>query len=159
MGVSEERKRVLDMLAGGKISVDDATALLKALGPTPAEAYAAPLPPEPPAAASAAAVRSVPAAPRSATSRRGRALRINIAEVEGGRSKAKVKLNIPLGLAKFALRFVPAQAKEELAAQSIDLNQLLDGISEESPEGPIVDIEAPKNDGSGVVERITIEVI
>lgn len=158
MGVSEERKRVLDLLANGKISVDDATALLKALGPTPAEAYAAPLPPEPPTAAVAAAVRAGPAAD-SAGRRRGRALRINIAEVDGGRSKAKVKLNIPLGLAKFALRFVPAQAKEELAAQSIDLNQLLDGISEESPEGPIVDIEATKSDGSGVVERITIEVI
>ncbi len=163
MSVSEERKRVLDLLASGKISVEDATSLLKALGPTPAEVYAAPLPPDPSVAAAAA----VPAAaarahsPRSSGSPRprARALRISIAEVVDGHSKANVKVNVPLGLAKFALRFMPAQAKEELAAQSIDLNQLLDGLSEESPDGPIVDLETEKGDGSGKIARITIEVI
>lgn len=164
MSVSEERKRVLDLLASGKISVEDATSLLKALGPTPAEVYAAPLPPEPAVAAAAA----VPAAaaraahsPRSSGAPRPRArtLRISIAEVVDGQGKANIKVNVPLGLAKFALRFMPAQAKEELAAQSIDLNQLLDGLSEESPEGPIVDLETEKGDGSGKIARITIEVI
>ncbi len=157
MSVSEERKRVLDLLANGKISVEDATALLKALGPTPAEAYAAPRPPEP-AAARAAAPASA-ARPAAAPRPRARALRINIIEMVDGRSQDKIKVNVPLGLAKFALRFMPAQAKQELNEQSIDLNQLLDGLTEDSPEGPIVDLETEKADGSGKTSRITIEVI
>lgn len=164
MGVSEERKRVLDLLASGKISVDDATSLLKALGPTPAEAYrgpSVPVPVVPDATAIVApAAAPPPPSPAARSSRTGaRVLRINIDEVSDGRSKNKVKVNVPLGLAKFALRFMPAKAKEELASQNIDINQLLDGITDQAPEGQIVELESVKNDGSGTIERITIEVI
>ncbi len=160
MAVSDERKRVLDMLASGKISVDDATSLLKALGPTPAEAFgatAAPsmagdrdLPPPPP---------TPPAAPLRPRRTGTRVLRITVDEVSAGHVSNKVKVNVPLGLAKFALRFMPAKAKEELALQNIDLSQVLDGITEEAPDGNIVNVEAEKKDGSGVIERVTIEVI
>lgn len=160
MSVSEERKRVLDLLANGKISVEDASTLLKALGPTPAEAYAAPRQPEP-AATARAATAAAPTHPAHAAAPRprARALRINILELVDGQEQDKIRVNVPLGLAKFALRFMPAKAKQELSAQSIDLNALLDGLTDESPEGPIVDLETEKAGGSGKTSRITIEVI
>ena len=48
MAENEDRRRILDMLAAGTISVDEAANLLKALGPgTPGRAIEPPAPPRP----------------------------------------------------------------------------------------------------------------
>lgn len=155
MSKSEERRRVLDLLAAGSINVEQASELLKALGPSQAETL--PLPP-------ARAIQPVtpqapqPPAPRNATNRR-RFLRIQIDSVKGDGSRdAKVKVNVPMALAKFALRFVPTEAKSELVAQGIDVAQLLDGFDEDVPDGKLLDLVAEQGDGSGTA-HITIEVI
>jgi hypothetical protein len=138
MTPGDEQRRVLDMLAAGQINAEQASKLLAALrGP------AAPPPPPPPAA------------------RRGtaRLLRISIdAGEEAGGERAKIRVNVPLGLAKFASRFMPAEARRELESQGIDLNELIDAITTETPEGPLVDIDVDDDSGEKRA-KIMIEVV
>jgi len=138
MAPGDEQRRVLDMLAAGQINAEQASTLLAALrGP------AAPPPPPPPAA------------------RRGtaRMLRISIdAGEEPGGERAKIRVNVPLGLAKFASRFMPAEARRELEGRGIDLNELIDAITTETPEGPLVDIDVDDDSGEKRA-KIMIEVV
>jgi hypothetical protein len=141
MAVHEERKKVLDMLAAGQVTVDQASELLRALG----EGAAPPGPPP-------------PAPVRTGTAR---LLRISIDARDGGDGeRAKVRVNVPLGLAKFASRFLPAEARSELEAQGIDLTELITAISTETPEGRLVDIDVdPEDGGSGKSAKIIVEVV
>jgi len=143
MPAQDERKKVLDMLAAGQINVDQASELLRALGDAPrgAEGFP-PLPPVP---------------PRTGTAR---LLRISIdANDDGDGERAKIRVNVPLGLAKFASRFLPVEARTELEAQGIDLSELITAISTETPEGRLVDIDVD-DDGSGRKKaKIVVEVV
>lgn len=137
-----ERRRVLDLLAGGKITVDEATALLTALaGGTRTDAA----PPPPP--------------PRG----RGRArlLRISIdaSGSEGSGEAAKVRVNVPIALARFATRLLPPEAKRELDAQGIDLDAMLAALGEELPDGKLVDIDVSASDDGREAARIVVEAI
>jgi hypothetical protein len=139
MADPDSRKRILDMLASGAISADDAAKLLTALGGerTPGT------PPPPPK-------------PRSPA----RVFRISIDAIddEKGGERAKIRVNIPIGLAKFASRFLPPEAKRELEGQGIDLADLLAGLGDEVPEGPLVDIDVD-DEGTGTKKaKILIEV-
>jgi hypothetical protein len=139
MAVQDERKKVLDMLAAGQISVDQASDLLRALGEG-----------GPPAGAP-------PPTPRTGTAR---LLRISIDATDGGDSeRAKVRVNVPLGLAKFASRFLPAEARSELEAQGIDLTELITAISTETPEGRLVDIDVDDDNDRGKRAKIIVEVV
>ncbi len=142
MPAQEERKKVLDMLAAGQINVDQASELLRALGDAPRVVSVGAPPPPPP--------------PRAGTAR---LLRISIdADEDGsGNSRAKIRVNVPLGLAKFASRFLPAEARTELEAQGIDLNELINALSTETPEGKLVDIDVDENGRKGA--KIVVEVI
>lgn len=145
MAVADERKKVLDLLEGGRINAEQASELLRALGPvgpTPPAPTVAPTPPVPPRVGTA------------------RLLRISIdAPGDGpGDSSAKIRVNVPLGLAKFATRFLPAEAKSELDAQGIDLNELIAALTAETPEGRLVDIDVDE-DGSGKKAKIVVEVV
>jgi hypothetical protein len=160
MARSEERRRILDLLAVGTINVDQASELLKALGPSKEEALA--LPPAiaramPPVAPH---VQQQPPAPRTPAGRtKPRFVRILIDSTKGDNGKAtRVDVNVPVALAKFALRFVPSEAKAEMSAQGIDIAQLLDGFDTEFSEGKILDLHADEEDGRGST-HITIEVI
>lgn len=141
MNESNERRKILDMLAAGQVSVEQATELLKALGPVAA------VPPTPPIP---------PALPR----RKGIAkiLRINI-DAGGGDEgeKAKIRVNVPIALAKFASKFMPQEAKAQLDLQGIDLAELLETIGDDLPEGRLVDIDAIE-EGKGKA-KIIIEVV
>jgi hypothetical protein len=143
MAVQDERKKVLDMLAAGQINVDQASELLRALGDAPSATGAAPPPPPPPA--------------RTGTAR---LLRISIdANDDGDGERAKIRVNVPLGLAKFASRFLPAEARTELESQGIDLSELISALSTETPEGRLVDIDVD-DDGSGRKKaKIVVEVV
>lgn len=141
MAAQDERKKVLDMLAAGQINVDQASELLRALGDAPTGAAAPPPPPSP---------------ARTGTARM---LRISIdANDDGDGDRAKIRVNVPLGLAKFAGRFLPAEARTELEAQGIDLSELINALSTETPEGKLVDIDVD-DDSGGKKAKIVVEVV
>ena len=148
----DERNRILDMLASGKITAEQAAELLKAIGPGDI-----PPPPPPPGAADAfdtdarAFVR-----PKEGIARM---LRISIDAVgDGHTDRAKIRVNVPLALARFATKFMPDDAKDEFKKQGINLNELLDALGDELPEGRLVDIDA-EDDGSGKNAKIIVEVV
>ena len=140
MAESEDRRRILDMLAAGSISVDAAANLLKALGGPPAAPPALPGP-----------KRTGPA----------RVLRSSIddGDAESGRAGAKVRVNVPIALARFATRFIPKDASSELHEQGIDLEEILASLGDDLPDGRLVDIDASSEDPSEGSTRIVIEVV
>lgn len=137
-----DRRRILDLLAAGKISVDDAANLLRALagGGRPA-----PPPLEPP--------------PR--TSGRARLLRITVdaREPGAGGETTKVRVNVPLALARFATRFLPPEARADLEAQGIDLNEILAALDEDLPGGKLVDVDVGGDDSTTGAARVIIEAL
>ncbi|MFA5551271.1 MAG: hypothetical protein WDA03_06590 [Trueperaceae bacterium] len=150
MADNEDRRRILDMLAAGSISVDDASNLLKSLGGSQ------------PAAPAALGAPSAPGAPRR-TGGPARLLRISIDEVDpaaqaDGRSGGtKVRVNVPLALARFATRFLPKEASAELHEQGIDLEEILGSLGDDLPDGVLVDIVS-SNEGENTA-KIVIEVV
>jgi hypothetical protein len=103
MALSEERRKVLQMVEEGKLSPEDGARLLTALG----QADTAP---EDTASATSAAPDA---------SLNGRQFRVRVTNVATG--KQKVTVNIPLGLVEFGLRFVPENDKfdPEMLRQAI----------------------------------------
>ncbi|MBV9280879.1 MAG: hypothetical protein JOZ41_12420 [Chloroflexi bacterium] len=121
--MSEDRARVLHMVADGKISAEEAADLLDALAPSRPEPRGT-VPAEPP----------LPLAPQV----RSRSLVIQIGE--GG--KNRVNLRIPLGLARAAGRFIPRRAQDFLDRYEIDLRDLVgEGAAGSLPEGPLLEID------------------
>lgn len=147
-----ERSRILGLLEEGVLKPEQAIALLRSLGadrPRPAA------PGGPAATAHVAAARAAGAADAG---RRGvaRMLRITIDASEAGEKDTRVRVNVPLGLARFASRFLPHDAREQLEEQGIDLAELLGQVGDDLPDGPLVDIDA----ASGTTDaKILIEVV
>lgn len=142
MTEGNERRRILDMLASGNITVDEATSLLKAIGSNPLGAGPGSTPP-------------------SAQRRRGaRLLRISIETKrdQADEDATKMHVNVPLSLARFAGRFLPREVSMELEQQGIDLRTLLDELGDEVSEGPLVEVDVAKGD-EGTTAHIVIEVI
>ncbi len=142
MAENDERRRILDMLAAGSISVDEATNLLKAVWGGPASAPA-----------------RLPAPAR--TGGPARLLRISIDETGGreGGAGTKVRVNVPLSLARFATRFLPAEASVELAEQGIDLAEIISSLGDELPDGRLVDIAATSDEDASKTTNIVVEVV
>lgn len=144
--------RIVDMLAEGQVSFEQTLGLLGSLASGPRgrrSSGGVPLPPLPP----------LPQVSGS-TGRKGiaRVLRINIdAADEDGSDRAKIRVNVPIALAKFAGKFVPHEAREQLQAQGIDLAELIDALGDDVPDGPLVDIDAMDGDGRKHA-KIIIEV-
>lgn len=91
MALSEERRKVLQMVEEGKLSPEDGARLLAALGQTD----------------EAPAEDTPPAVPEAGVN--GRFFRVRV--TNGTTGKQKVTVNIPLGLVEFGLRFVPENDK------------------------------------------------
>jgi hypothetical protein len=127
---SEEGKQVLQLLAEGKIDVEQAYRLLRALGdvedgaPRPPRAPFAPLPPTPP-------TQPVP----PGVGGRGRILRIRVTE-DG---EQKVNVAIPLAIARVGKMKLASSGlvRGHLGKFGIDLDELLKSV--DFP-GKIVDI-------------------
>lgn len=128
------------MLAAGMISVDDAANLLKAVS-------------RPLGTSSGSAAESPP--PR----RGARQLRISIdtKRADTGEDDTKMRVNVPLSLAKFAGRFLPREVSRELKQQGIDLRTLLDELGDEVSAGPLVEIDVETGE-EGKTAHIVIEV-
>jgi hypothetical protein len=104
----EERMKILKMLEEGKIIADEAARLLEAVGEGGAEAEAPP--------------------------GKGRGKTLHVRVFKGGSERPNVNVNIPLSLAKWALKFVPADARARMGDKDIDIDDigsLLDGSAGE----------------------------
>jgi hypothetical protein len=111
MAASEERLRVLQMLEDGKITPDEATSLLRALGKgQEGKTYAV--------------AREI----------ENRFLRIQVTDLVSG--SAKVNVTIPLGLVSAGLRIAERFAPE---AQGIDMQELEEAIRS-GAEGKLVEV-------------------
>lgn len=119
-----ETRKVLEMLYAQQVTVDQAMDLLSALGPD-----------------HGGTVKAQGAA---------KTLRL----VVDAEDEAKVRVNVPTPLAKFALQFVPKDVRDELESQGINLAELLDALKGDLPEGRLVDIEG----GDDKPIRVIIEV-
>lgn len=118
----DERRRILRMVADGKITAEEGAELLDALGPERREdTPGTPAPPLPP----------TPASPS------GKSLVIRVSEGDDN----KVNLRIPLGLARAAGKFIPRRTQHDLGEHGIDLSSLVEGVAAGVEKGPILQIE------------------
>jgi hypothetical protein len=139
-----DRRRILDLLAAGNISVEQAEALLAALGST--TRAGTPLPPPPPAPGG-----------QARPGRRVRTLQIQIdSPNENGKEGKNVSVNIPIGLARLASRFLPQEARVQLDEQGVDLKELIESLSDDLPDGPLLEIDAGEGEK---LARITIRAV
>lgn len=121
--MTEERRQILEMLANGKVTVDEAMKLLEAV--------------ETPQAGAA------PAAEAPVVLGRGKTLRVRV--VEGG--KQKVNVNVPFGLAKMCLGLAAKYAAKDEKLKDLDLEEILRQV-ESGVTGRIVEV----NDEDKLVE-------
>jgi hypothetical protein len=110
--MQEERMRILKMLEDGKISAEEAARLLDALAGT----------------------RPADGGPSA-----GKKIRVRVTDPESGRQT--VNLTVPIGLARFAIKFIPANKKEQLLREGIDVDSIVSQVMSENI-GRVVDIES-----------------
>lgn len=120
--MSEERKKILSMLAEGKITAEEAEELLNALYNEKDRT--------------------------SPSKREARYLQIKVWED----SREKVNVNLPISLAKIALKFIPTEAKQTMEQQNIDIDAIIQEIMNGAPAGKIVEV----NDDGNRVEIVIV---
>jgi len=130
------RKQILNMLAEGKITVNEASELLGALE-------------EP----------STETANKAKKPNQAKKLRINFDGERKNGKPAKIDIEIPLSLAKFAGKFVGKDKMLDIEGEGVNLNEIFTILKEENLErGVILDFESdPDQDGSKA--KVMIEVI
>lgn len=111
---NEERMRILEMVAKGTISTQEANDLLNTLD-------------------SKDGVGKV--------QRKARFLKIRVSE-DG---EEKVNVNLPLSLAKVAIKFLPDDAKKDIEAKGIDIEELLSTVSDGLEHGQLVSVNDDKD--------------
>lgn len=130
MATMEERMKILQMVAEGKITPEDAAQLLEAINTVPAPPNrSTPVP--------------GPSAPEVVPGRRPRWLRVRVTDTDTGRPRVNVRLPISMvsvGL-KMGSRFAPQ-------VEGLDTDQLM-SIIEAGEMGRIVDVY-DENDGEHV---------
>lgn len=106
---ANDQNRILEMLRDGKITVEEASGLLSALDPKPAEA--------------------VPV--KDTRGRKRSKLRL-IVDTGDPSDSAKVNVNIPLSLIKtvgpLVARNMPTETREKLGEKGVDLNKIFDEV-------------------------------
>ena len=115
--MNEERMRILKMLEEGKISVEEATQLIEAV--------------------------EAPRETEVMTQGKPKWLKVRVQDGED----EKVSVNLPLSLARVAMKFIPQQAKDKMEAQGIDMDVLLHEVTE-TKIGKLVEVQ----DGDEYVE-------
>jgi hypothetical protein len=126
--MSEERMQVLKMLEEGKINAEEAEKLLSEIG----------------------AGESL----QGRTPAKSKMIRIRV--FEGSLEKPKVRVSIPISLAKFAMNFVPNEQKAKINDLNIDLDEIIRQV-EEGAEGHLVDVE-DVDDETGKPTKVEIWV-
>lgn len=130
------------MLAAGEMTVEEAASLLEALG-----------------ADRQTAGQAEQARPRPAA----RHLIVSIGRTGGAEGaepgRGALRVRVPVALARFAVRFLPVDARAELDANGVDLKELLDAIEGDLPDGKILDMEVGGDDRAAAERtHILIEV-
>lgn len=120
----EEIKKILEMVNQGKVSVDEGARLIQALG---------------------SADKSTQS---TASTSKPKFVRIKVNSSDND----VVNVNIPLSLAKVAMRFIPKEARAELEAKEIDIDEILEAIMQ-GAEGNIVDVRS----GDGDVVQVYVD--
>jgi hypothetical protein len=78
-----------------------------------------------------------------------RLIKIEIASSDGD----NVKVNIPMGLANFAMKLIPKDAQRTMGEQGLDMETLQEMLRGDLPEGNLVDIATSDGD----VIRISVQ--
>jgi hypothetical protein len=130
-----EQEQVLDMLSEGKVTVEEAKALLDALNQQQPETQSA-----------GVEILELPAK-RGGLFKKPRMIYIEV--VENG--KKKVNIRIPFALAKVGRRFVPDDVVD-VAGKKINLDEIFDAIKE-GVDGNLVEVD----DGNGDTVRIYVK--
>lgn len=139
---TDERVRILRMVADATITPAEADDLLSALEPAPSTAHASIAGPafashpsfnaeRAPGMSMGHTMMTRPPAPYT------RSLVLFISE-EG---ETKVNIRIPLSLARTAGRFIPRRAQEYLNDYDIHVDRILEDIGSVNFEGPLVEIQ------------------
>ena len=122
--MNENRRKILEMLATGKITADEADRLLAAMEKGPADAGAA-------------------GAPASGPARKPQFLRVLVEEENGWKGPMKVNVRVPMQLLRAGVRLaslIPPEARERVNSQlrregvPFDLNQITPDNLEELVE-------------------------
>lgn len=117
--MSEEKKKILEMLKNGEISVDEADKLLESLGTDTQSTDLA----------------------RKKDNLASRFIRIQVNSQSGD----NVRVNIPLSLAKVGMSFIPQEAKAEMESHGVNLESIIEAI-EQGADGELVNIEDNSGD-------------
>jgi|MTBAKSStandDraft_1061840.scaffolds.fasta_scaffold66256_2 polyhydroxyalkanoate synthesis regulator phasin len=122
----DEKKKILEMVKKGKISVDEAERLLNALG------------------ADGEGDKAKQAVMSSSGKGLKGKLRIEIDSNDGD----KVRIAVPLKLASMIKGMIPKQATAQMNAEGIDLNVLLESLDEglDTIDEDLVNIESSDGD-------------
>ncbi|MBP7999362.1 MAG: hypothetical protein KA314_01195 [Chloroflexi bacterium] len=131
MSTEQERTKILEMLAQGTITADEAVNLLEK--PVPAAANPAPTPDFPQA----------PAEKRFTNGQQPRWLHIRIGNLESGKDRVKVK--IPFRLMRWGLK-LGSKFTDEL--DDLDIEELIKGLHD-GDDGMLVDVQ-DEDDGEHV---------
>jgi hypothetical protein len=129
IAMNDERRRILQLVADGKITAEEAAELLDAINVQPRREQSTMPPPEAP-------TPPAPVFARGPAPVRARSLIIQV--IEG--SNTKVDLRIPFGLARAAGKFIPRRAEQQLREFGIDLEDLLSDLRG-SENGTILQVQ------------------
>lgn len=142
--MTEERMRVLQMIADGKISAEEGAQLLESMGEETADSRNS--------HTELSSYTGAEGQEKGGLSGiKGKKLRIQVRSRETG--KVKVNLKIPLRLARIAEKFIPKEAKKEMEEQGINISQIVDSL-DELEDATLVDVS---DEDSGEDIRIYIE--
>jgi hypothetical protein len=142
---SEQRQSILQMLAAGKVSVEDAAAMIRALDAQPgAEADAGPVAKEADAQAWAETVAGPTLEEASPEAKEGgpRWLHVHVSDLRSG--QRKVTVNVPLRMLQFGMRVGSRFAPE---MEGLNWKELAGMISSE--KGMLVEVK-DEEDGEHV---------
>jgi hypothetical protein len=134
--VSEAFDRVLQLVAAGRLSAEEAAPILDALERKPKGLPGPTTPPEPPTPP------RFDAEPGSSSNTPGTAPRFARVEVRE-RGRRVVDLRIPISLGRFALSRVPGLSSQQIA-------DVEDAVTS-GAYGPILDVQDPDGDGVRIV--------
>lgn len=134
--MSEAFEQVLQLVAQGKLSAEEAAPILEALERKPKGPPGAPMPPEPPGPPEFGADLGPSANPSGTPPRFAR---VEVRE----RGRRVVDLRIPISLGRFALSRVPGLSSQQIA-------EVEDAVTS-GAHGPILDVQDPDGDGVRIV--------
>ena len=135
-----EKTKILEMLANGQITVEEASDLLNAISTDSIGSTG-----------SSKLVRTTSSSQQ--IKKKARMIRINVFK----ENSVDVNVNVPIALAKFATRFIPDEAKIELNNQDIDLKEMLELLKQDDlAEGKLLEVDTIDD---GLKVRVLIEVV